>query len=83
LKNQGLGPVTVSSAKLSGDNPGDFVLSNQAGICTTGATLVPGADCNLRVQFFPKAKGARDAVVKVLDNSSAGQYTVTVSGTGN
>jgi N-acetylneuraminic acid mutarotase len=83
LKNRGVAPVKVSSATLSGDNPGDFVLTNQAGSCTTGATLVPGASCNLRVQFFPQAIGARDAVITVLDNSSAGQYTVTVSGTGN
>ena len=82
LKNAGSSPVIVSGAALGGSDPGDFLLSNQAGPCTTGQTLAPGALCNLRVNFKPTAAGARSAMVTVTDNSTAGQYVVNLTGTG-
>jgi len=82
LKNAGATAVTVAGAVLGGSDPGDFLLTNQAGTCTTGQTLAPGALCNLRVNFKPTATGARTATVTVTDNSTAGQYVVNLTGTG-
>jgi sugar lactone lactonase YvrE len=80
LKNTGTVPVIVSSAVVSGADPGDFLLSNQAGTCTTGMTMNPGTGCNLRVNFTPKATGTRMATVVITDN--AGGHSATLTGTG-
>jgi hypothetical protein len=82
LKSTGTAPVIVSSAVLGGADPGDFVLSNQAGTCTTGMTLAPGSGCNLRVNFKPQATGSRSATVIINDNTAGGPHVVTLSGTG-
>jgi hypothetical protein len=82
LKNAGASAVIVAGAVLGGSNPRDFLLSNQAGTCTTGQTLAPGALCNLRVNFKPTATGSRTATVTITDNSTAGQYVVDLTGTG-
>jgi hypothetical protein len=81
LKSTGFQPVVVNKVVLSS---GDFDLSDQAGTCTTAATtsLVPGADCNIRVKFHPTATGARTASVVINNNTPATPITVTLNGTG-
>jgi hypothetical protein len=81
LKSTGFQPVIISKVVLSS---GDFDLSDQAGTCTTAATtsLVPGADCNIRVKFHPTATGARTATVVINDNTATSPHTVTLNGTG-
>ncbi len=82
LKNTGTVSVSVASASLGGAEPGDFVLSDQAGTCTTGMTLTPGVGCNLRVYFAPKATGTRGAILTINDNTPAGPHTVSLTGIG-
>jgi len=82
LKNIGIVNVTAASATVGGADSSDFVLSDQAGTCTTGMTLAPGGGCNLRVYFAPKATGARTAIVTINDNTPAGPHTVSLTGTG-
>jgi hypothetical protein len=81
LKSTGFQPVVVNQVVLSS---GDFDLSDQAGTCTTAATtsLVPGADCNIRVKFHPTATGARTATVTINDNTATSPHTVMLNGTG-
>jgi hypothetical protein len=81
IKSTGYQAVVIPQVVL---NSGDFDLSDQAGTCTTAATtsLVPGADCNIRVKFHPTAKGARSATVVINDNTASSPHTVTLNGTG-
>jgi hypothetical protein len=81
IKSTGYQPLVISQVVLSS---GDFDLSDQAGTCTTAATtsLVPGADCNIRVKFHPTATGARTATVVINNNSATSPLTVTLNGTG-
>jgi len=81
LKSTGYQPVVISKVVLSS---GDFDLSDQAGTCTTAATtsLVPGADCNLRVKFHPTAIGPLTVTLVINDNTAATPHAVTLNGTG-
>jgi hypothetical protein len=73
--------LQVTGVTIGGANPGDFIVTNQAGTCTTGATLVNHADCNLRVVFAPTAVGTRSAILYISDNLAGSPQQVTVSGT--
>jgi len=81
IKSTGFQPVVISKVVLSS---GDFDLSDQAGTCTTAATtsLIPGANCNIRVKFHPTAKGVRTASVTINNNSASSPVSVSLSGTG-
>jgi len=77
----GTASLQVTGVTVGGANPGDFAVSNQAGTCTTGATLVNHADCNLRVIFTPTAVGTRTATLFFNDNVTGSPQQVTVTGT--
>jgi hypothetical protein len=81
IMSAGTASLQVSGVTIGGANPGDFTVTNQAGTCTTGATLVYHADCNLRVVFTPTAVGTRSAIVYINDNLAGSPQQVTVSGT--
>jgi hypothetical protein len=81
ITSTGSAPLKVTSVTVGGANPGDFSVTNQAGTCTTGATLAYHADCNLRVVFAPTAAGTRTATLFINDNVSGSPQQVTVSGT--
>jgi len=81
ITNTGTALLQVSGVTLGGANPGDFAVTNQAGTCTTGATLVNHADCNLRVIFTPTAIGTRSAILYIYDNLPGSPQQVTLSGT--
>jgi len=86
LKSTGFQNVVVSGVSLS--DPSDFLLSDQAGACIANSTnntttsLVPGADCNIRVQFRPKSKGSMSATLTITDNTATSPHVVTLNGTG-
>jgi sugar lactone lactonase YvrE len=83
LKSTGFANAIVSGVSLSDRT--NFVLSDQAGTCTSApsTTLLPGADCNIRVQFRPQTKGAISATITITDNSATSSHVVMLSGTGN
>jgi hypothetical protein len=81
ITSTGTSPLVVSGVTVGGANPGDFIVTNQAGTCTTGASLVNHAECNLRVVFAPTAAGTRSAILFINDNASGSPQQVTVSGT--
>jgi len=81
ITSTGAASLQVTSVTVGGADPGDFLVTNQAGTCTTGATLGYHADCNLRVVFAPTAPGTRTATLFINDNVSGSPQQVTVSGT--
>jgi YVTN family beta-propeller protein len=82
IASMGTAPLVVTGVTVGGANPGDFAVSNQANTCTTGATLAYNVKCNLRVIFFPGARGARSAILFITDNVSGSPQQVTLTGTG-
>ena len=72
--------LTVSRARLSGQNRHDYRRGLTPAGCTKGATLAPGASCNLRVIFAPRARGIRSARLNV--ETSVGTPSVSLAGTG-
>jgi len=81
IMSTGTALLQVTGVTIGGANPGDFIVTNQAGTCTAGATLVNHADCNLRVVFAPTAVGTRSAILYISDNLAGSPQQVTVSGT--
>ena len=81
ITSTGSASLQVSSVTVGGANPGDFLVTNQAGTCTTGATLAYNAKCNLRVIFAPTALGSRSAILYINDNVTGSPQQVLVSGT--
>jgi hypothetical protein len=83
ITSSGTGPLAVSGVSIAVPNSGDFVVSDQAGTCsTTGAILAYNAKCNLRVVFQPQAAGARSASLVIVDNTANSPHTVVLTGTG-
>ncbi len=81
ITSTGTAPLLVSGVAIGGTNPGDFTVSNQAGTCTTGASLGNHAECNLRIIFTPAAVGTRSAILYINDNLTGSPQQVAVSGT--
>jgi hypothetical protein len=81
LMSTGTAPLLVTSVTVGGANPGDFAISNQAGSCITGTSLVYHASCNLRVIFTPKALGTRSAILYFNYNLAGSPTPLPVSGT--
>jgi Abnormal spindle-like microcephaly-assoc'd, ASPM-SPD-2-Hydin/Beta-propeller repeat len=79
--NPGNTPVTVTAFSFSGTNAADYSLSPYN--CPAVPFVVPAGDnyyCYQGVQFTPGATGTRTATLTVA--SSAGNFTVGLSGTG-
>ena len=80
VTNTGDLDLTVAQPSLDGTDRSDFRLGLIQDGCAAGATLAPGAACNLRVVFSPRASGIRSAVLNVA--TSVGTPTVNLAGTG-
>jgi uncharacterized repeat protein (TIGR01451 family) len=78
VTSTGTAPLTISSAALSGNQPSDFILSNDT---CTGATLAPSQTCTLSVAFSPvEACSATGAAVTFTDNAANSPQSVALSG---
>ena len=77
LTNSGNATLTISSIKLSGRNPGDFIQTS-----TCGKSLAAGVNCSIQVIFKPSATGSRTATLTITDNAKTIQQKVSFSGTG-
>jgi len=77
LTNHGNAPLTVSSVKIVGKDPGDFSQTN-----TCVGQVAAGASCTITVTFKPIKKGSRSASVSVSDSGGASPQQAALSGTG-
>ncbi len=79
LKNLGDRPLSVTSAILSGTDPGDFQIVTD--LCS--ATSVPvGGSCTVTVRFAPTVAGPRTATLVFTDLSISITQTVALTGGG-
>jgi hypothetical protein len=81
LTNTGSGSLVVSSLKLTGADPTDFVATSTA--CP--GTLAPAAACTIGITFKPPVAAARAATLTVTDNSgnvTGATQVITLTGTG-
>ena len=79
ISNSGTSSLTISAVSVTGLNPTDFLLS--ANTCV-GATLAPGATCNVTVSFRPTVTGVRSGRLTVTDNANGSQHLVPLTGIG-
>jgi hypothetical protein len=80
LTNNGTAAVPITTATLSGDQPGDFTLG--ADTCT-GTSLAPGATCAIAVTFGPHAIcKATNATLTFADGAPTSPQIVALTGTG-
>lgn len=71
--------LTISGVALTGANSTDFLKPSDT---CTGATLTPGQQCTIGVQFRPATSGPKTASVSVTDNATGSPHTAALSGTG-
>jgi len=69
-------PVTIFGASITEAAPTDYIQSG----CIQ--TLTPGAECFVRVTFVPTATGTRAATVTLVDSTTVGSHSFTLTGTG-
>lgn len=78
VTNIGFSIGTVAKIKMSGANPGDFVVKSSSCI---GQQMIPGGNCAVEIAFSPTAAGYRTATALVITDT--GQYTgILLDGTG-
>jgi hypothetical protein len=79
VTNRGTVGLTLGSAVLAGQNPGDYAVTTDT---CSGKTLAVGASCSASVTFTPGDTGPRPARLHFDDNTAAGGRTITLSGLG-
>ena len=77
LTNIGSTPLTITSIKTNGADPGDFSVSN-----TCGGSIRAGDSCNIVVRFIPTQTGPRMAAVGITDNGGGSPQKIKLRGTG-
>jgi hypothetical protein len=77
LVNKANGSLAISGISIVGMNARDFSQTNNC-----GTSLGSKQSCTVNVTFTPAAKGARSAVVNVVDNGGGSPQSVTVDGNG-
>ncbi len=85
LTNEQNVPLTISSANITGTNPGDFHVSSTT--CPTSPSTLNAAPtlntCTISILFNPTASGVRSATLSIADNATGSPQTVALSGDGN
>lgn len=77
LTNRGNAALNFSSIALAGTAAGDYTLG---GNCAVGSAVAAGSQCEISVNFSPKALGARTATLNLA--SDGGNAAVQLSGNG-
>jgi hypothetical protein len=77
VRNDGSTPVELGGVGVVGADPDQFRL---AGDECTGAVLVAGAECAVRVRFAPGSAGAKAATLRI--GATGGPLTAALHGTG-
>jgi 6-phosphogluconolactonase (cycloisomerase 2 family) len=76
VTSAGNAPLTISSAKITGPNSSDFLLTNG---CTASSYSSPNG-CTLSVAFTPSSSGSRIATLVINDNDPSSPQSVSLSG---
>ncbi|HKV68125.1 MAG TPA: choice-of-anchor D domain-containing protein [Gaiellales bacterium] len=79
LTNTGATTVNISSTSISGQNQGDFSLSNNS---CNGAAVDPNNTCSVDVTFNPSSNGSESASLDITDDDPSSPQSVPLSGTG-
>jgi len=77
VRNDGSAPLDLGAVGIVGADLDQFAL---AGDECSGETLVPGAECLVRIRFAPDSAGAKVAKLRVF--SAGGAFVATLSGSG-
>jgi FG-GAP-like repeat/Abnormal spindle-like microcephaly-assoc'd, ASPM-SPD-2-Hydin len=77
LTNTGTAALTISGISLAGTNATDFAQTNAC-----GASLAPGATCQISITFTPTGMGARTASLSVSDNATGSPQMIALAGAG-
>jgi hypothetical protein len=79
VTNVGTTTVTFTGIAFAGGGAGDYLISSN----TCGATVAPGIQCSISVEFKPIKKGNRNANLNVKNNGGGSPSSVSVTGVGN
>lgn len=71
----------TGEAQISGTDASDFTIPSGDDLCDD-ATLEPGQDCWIGVQFTAGANGARSATLNFASNNGVGPASLNITGTG-
>jgi hypothetical protein len=78
MRNDGVDPLTILSAQVTGSNPTDFNFDLQVPF-----VIAPGSVRDEIVVFVPRAAGARSASLAIVsDDSKSPSISVALTGTG-
>jgi hypothetical protein len=80
VTNLGGAALTLGGVFAGGPDPQDFLVD--ATNCAFATPLGPGGSCQVFVRFVPQTKGAKSAVLNVVDNAGNSPQTVALSGRG-
>ena len=77
VTNTGDGALTIRGIGIGGPAAGDY---SQSSNCLRSLGI--GASCSITVNFSPRAYGARNATLTLLDNGQGGSQAITLHGSG-
>ena len=80
LSNTGLVPIAISAIAVTGDNPGDFAVTDDA---CTGVTLQPTESCTGSATFTPTTTGTRRARLQITHDGLNNPVYVPLEGVGS
>jgi hypothetical protein len=79
VTNVGTTVVTFTGFVFAGVAAGDYLISAN----TCGATIAPGANCSVGVEFKPTTTGKRNAKLNVQNNGGGSPASTSLTGTGS
>ncbi|MFY9559139.1 MAG: choice-of-anchor D domain-containing protein [Terriglobales bacterium] len=79
VANVGPTTVTFTGFAFAGTAAGDYLISAN----TCGATIAPGANCSVGVEFKPTTTGKRNAKLNVKNNGGGSPASASLTGTGS
>jgi hypothetical protein len=77
MSNVGTGPLVVRSVRPTGADAPEFRVTRET---CTGRAVGPGADCEVVVEFTPRAIGVRSAELLLADNAAGSPHHVDLKG---
>jgi hypothetical protein len=84
VSSTGPGALVISSVQIlaaaTSSAPNNYSVT--ANNCGTAARAVGGATCTISVRFAPNATGARNATLRINNNTAAGQTNINLTGNG-
>ena len=78
MSNVGTGPLVITTVRSTGADAPEFSVTRET---CTGRTVGPGADCEVVVEFTPRAIGVRSAQLLLADNAAGSPHQVELRGT--